>query len=185
MEDLLAIARRLADALEREEIPYALGGAVACSYWGVARGTHDLDINLFVEEPGFAAAFEVLAREGLGFDREEALKSATERGDLRADAAGMRVDVFVNSIPLHRSAAGRVRREMLLGRPVSVLAAEDIAVLKMLFLRPKDVLDVERILAVQGGALDRGYVRGWLVDSVGEDDERVRRWDELARSLPP
>ncbi|MFZ5469886.1 MAG: hypothetical protein ACOZIN_10665 [Myxococcota bacterium] len=72
----------------------------------------------------------------------------------------------------------------LLGRPIKILSAEDSAVLKLLFNRPKDLLDVERLVALQGGNLNRDYVRRWLVDSVGEQDSRVEKWDALCAQLP-
>jgi hypothetical protein len=31
---------------------------------------------------------------------------------------------------------------------------------------------------VQGDALDRGYVRRWIAEMMGESDERVRAWDD-------
>jgi hypothetical protein len=34
---------------------------------------------------------------------------------------------------------------------------------------------------VQGPALDRAYVRRWLVEMMGEEDERVARWDALVK----
>jgi hypothetical protein len=45
--------------------------------------------------------------------------------------------------------------------------------------RAKDVSDVERLVTFQGAALDRAYVRRWLVDLVGPDDERIGAWDAL------
>lgn len=56
---------------------------------------------------------------------------------------------------------------------------EALAVFKMLFFRPKDLLDLERLLAV-APELDRPYVRNELVAMMGEDDVRVARWDALA-----
>ncbi|MBC7171846.1 MAG: hypothetical protein H5U40_05445 [Polyangiaceae bacterium] len=46
------------------------------------------------------------------------------------------------------------------------------------FFRPKDIVDLERLLALQPD-LDRSYVREHLVEMVGQEDPRVRRWDEL------
>jgi hypothetical protein len=96
----------------------------------------------------------------------------------------MRVDVFVPSIPLYESAQRRARREVLLGRPAWFLSAEDLVTFKMLFFRGKDVLDVERLLAVRGPDFDRDYVRGWLVDIVDDDDVRVAKWDAMCAEIP-
>lgn len=52
-----------------------------------------------------------------------------------------------------------------------------------MFFRGKDLVDLERLLGSMGRRLDAPYVRRWLVDTMGEDDERVRRWDELCAAF--
>ncbi|MFZ5476733.1 MAG: hypothetical protein ACOZNI_08160 [Myxococcota bacterium] len=47
----------------------------------------------------------------------------------------------------------------------------------------KDIVDLERLVAVQGAKLDAGYVRRWMVEMMGEQDERVTRWDQLVRDF--
>src|SRR5690606_27983846 len=39
--------------------------------------------------------------------------------------------------------------------------------------------DLERLVAVQGERLNHAYVRDQLVAMVGDEDERVQRWDQL------
>jgi hypothetical protein len=53
-----------------------------------------------------------------------------------------------------------------------------------LFYRPKDIADLERMSAVQGTALNRDYVRSWIVDMLGPADERVATWDRISRLAP-
>ena len=53
---------------------------------------------------------------------------------------------------------------------------------KLLFFRPKDLLDLERLVGFRKQLLDAGYVRRWLVDMVGEQDARVLEWDRIVRS---
>ena len=64
-----------------------------------------------------------------------------------------------------------------------MLSPEDTAIFKMLFFRGKDLVDVERLLALMGDALDRAFVRDSLVEVVGDEDYRVRKWDELVSAL--
>jgi len=97
-----------------------------------------------------------------------------------ARVRGMRVDVFVPSIPLSFSAASRVCRGVLLGRPIATLSAEDLVLFKLLFFRAKDLNDVERLVRFQEQRLDGKYIRRWLVELVGNDDPRVEAWDRLA-----
>lgn len=93
---------------------------------------------------------------------------------------GIRVDVFVSTVPFYKELKRRVRNAVLLGRPMKILGAEDLVVLKLMFFRRKDLADAEAVLRDQGNALDRRKVRNRLVKLVGEADERVHVWDELA-----
>jgi hypothetical protein len=51
-------------------------------------------------------------------------------------------------------------------------------VFKRLFFRAKDLVDLERLVAVRP-ELDAAYIRRWIADMMGEDDARTRRWDEI------
>jgi len=51
--------------------------------------------------------------------------------------------------------------------------------MKLMFFRPKDLLDIERLVALQGTAFDRRYVRVAIESLVGVDDERAREWERL------
>ena len=177
------VARTLADALEGAQIPYAVGGALALAVWGFPRATNDVDLDVFAELEDLPRVFDAFESAGCVLDRAAASASAAERGDFHVSLGGLRVDVFVPSIPLYASAERRVRTAPLRGRPARYLSAEDLAVFKILFFRTKDLLDVERMLAFGGHAFDRSYVRHWLVDLVGQDDERVIRWDRLVSDV--
>lgn len=173
------LARRIADAFEAEQIPYAIGGALALAAWGFPRATNDVDIDVFVQPGELGKVFAALERVGCELDREDCIDAARVRGDFRAHFERMRIDFFVPSIPFYRSAESRVRKAPLGDRPARYLSAEDLAVFKMLFFRTKDILDVERLVGFIGSAFDASYVRASLVDIVGEEDERIRRWDRL------
>lgn len=182
--DAAAVARTLADALEQGGFPYAIGGAIAYGYFGAARGTKDVDVNLFMSVEDARPALDALVRTGVRLDVEESMRRGRERGDAVGYFGLMRIDLFFSSIELHEEAARRTRTVLLMGRPVRILSPEDTVILKLFFNRGKDWVDVERLVARQGPVLDRSEIRRWLVDGVGEDDERVRRWDELCRDLP-
>jgi hypothetical protein len=64
------------------------------------------------------------------------------------------------------------------------LSAEALAVFKLLFFRGKDMVDLERLVAVRP-ELDRAYVRERIVEMMGEDDARTQRWDEIVRRFAP
>ncbi len=59
------------------------------------------------------------------------------------------------------------------GESVWFLSAEALAVFKLLFFRPKDLADLERLVAVQGRALDRAYVRALLAKKDTDGNARA------------
>lgn len=178
------LARRLADALESAAIPYAVGGALAYNLWSNPRGTIDLDLTAFLADSEWTRALEVLAAAGVVGDGPAALAALRDRGSCRLWHGDIRVDLFIPSIPFYASVERRVISAPLDGRPARFLTAEDLTVFKLLFFRKKDMVDIEYMLIVQGRAFDRAYVRRWLVDMVGDTDERVKRWDQLCSDVP-
>lgn len=183
--DPLEAGTRIADVLERRGIPYALGGALAYGVWAVPRATIDVDVNVFVREERLAEVLDALASLGVASTLDEARKASVEDGLIVLRYGSYRLDVFTPSIDFSWEAARtRVCREID-GKNLWFLSAEALAVFKLLFFRGKDLVDLERLVAVQGERLDSAYVRRHLVEMMGEEDERVRRWDaivERARS---
>jgi hypothetical protein len=172
-------SQRIADLFERESISYAIGGALALAVAGVPRGTADVDVNVFVETAELPRILGLLRSLGMEVDAEAALARAERDGMFIARWDGMRIDVFLPSIPFSREAERtRTRITDVSGWSGWFLSAESLSVFKLLFFRGKDLVDLERLIAVRPD-LDRGYVRRAIVEMMGEDDERVRRWDDL------
>jgi hypothetical protein len=181
--DATEAAVHFAKSLQAAKIPHAIGGAIAYGFFGAARGTWDVDLNVFVAGDAAGPALSALVAAGLEIDEAGAVQSALERGDARGRYQGLPVDLFFNSIPAHERAALRTREVTLHGEQVRVLAPEDTCIFKMLFYRGKDVVDVERLLGLMGPLLDAQSVREALVEVVGTDDYRVKKWDELVTAL--
>ncbi|MSP63368.1 MAG: hypothetical protein EXR72_24100 [Myxococcales bacterium] len=179
------VASRLAAALEAANIPYAIGGAIALGAWSDPRGTHDVDLNLFVDHDGLDAALDVLVAAGVVIDRGAA-RLADEAGDvLVGHYGGLRVDLFTPSIPFAWEAMTTRRRLRGPSDEAYYLSPEALAIFKLLFFRSKDLLDVEKLVAVQGADLDSAYIRRWIVEMMGEEDERVAAWDRIVANNPP
>ena len=181
--DATEAAVHFARGLQSARVPHAIGGAIAYGFFGAARGTFDVDLNLFVTGSEIARALDVLIAAGLRINRAVALETAADRGDARGSYEGMPIDLFFNSIPVHDRAEGRTRAVALHGVHVQVLSPEDTAIFKMLFYRGKDLVDVERLLGLMQSTLDAAYVRSSLVEVVGEDDYRILKWDDLVSKL--
>ncbi len=177
--ELLGLVQALIDALEASDLPYAIGDAIALASWSEPRATKDVDLTVFTPVERLESdVFPVFEAAGLVVDVMAALADAQDRGMfvLRSNS-GYRVDVFVPSIPFYDIAAKRRRRVTLAGRETYVLDAESLIVFKMLFFRPKDLLDVQQLLKVR--EVEDALIRDALVEVVGEEDERVRRWDVM------
>ena len=185
LESLVEVVTSLIDQLEASGIPYAFGGAIALSAWSEPRATTDVDLNLWVGDDELPAAVELLKRSGVTIELEDALRGARERGMFAAPHGSYRVDVFVPSVPFYDEALGRRLRVTLADRETWVLSPEALAVFKMLFFRPKDLVDLARLLEVHRPPLDAAFVRRWLVDMVGAEDVRITKWDELTQLIPP
>lgn len=178
MDSISALVRRLIDVLEPSGEVYAFGGALALAAWAEPRATADVDVIVWVGDDGIDRAIDLVSSAGVTFDRDVARREARERGLFIGRAGAIRVDVFVPSIPFYEEAARRRVRTAIAGAGTWVHSAEVLAVFKMLFFRPKDLLDVERMLEVQGAAFDRAFVRAALVEML-DDDPRVAKWDEV------
>jgi hypothetical protein len=175
----------IAEAFEKRGIPYALGGALAYGQYGIPRATNDVDVNVFVESDRLDEVFSALRSVGITIDNADARAAAEREGLIVLRLAEFRIDVFTPSIDFSWEAARTRVRQRIVDRDVWFLSAEALCVFKLLFFRGKDVVDLERLIAVQEGALDAAYVRGHIVDMLGENDPRVSTWDRLWREHGP
>ena len=160
--------RRLTDA----DIPHAYGGALALAWCTEqARGTIDLDINLFV---GPDRTDDVLA----ALPRPVA---ATDTGRMRLERDGQvrlwwnetPIDIFLSTTDYHHEVATRVRWEPFGDDELPFLACQDLAVFKAFFDRTRDWADLEDMAAA--GSLDTTAVTGILARHLGAGDERITR----------
>jgi hypothetical protein len=177
--DPLDAALAVARAFDLGNVPYAIGGALAYGVWGIPRATLDIDVNVFVEDIDLQLVVDALAPLGVVVDLQQAQRDSTAEGMFVARFGPYRLDLFTPSIPFSREAERSRVPVTIEGQVVQFLSAEALAVFKMLFFRPKDIVDLERLLHVQGDKLESTYVRSQLVDMMGDRDARVTKWDEL------
>jgi hypothetical protein len=183
--DALEAALWIAEAFESHGIPYALGGALAYGQYGIPRATNDVDVNVFVEPEALGPVFVALRGLGIEVDEARARDAASSEGLFVLRYGLFRVDVFTPSVPFSWEAQRTRVRHAIDGKHVWFLSAEALSVFKLLFFRGKDVVDLERLVAVHGDALDGAYVRDQIVAMLGADDPRVATWDRiLAEHLP-
>lgn len=177
--DAFEAALRVAAALREAAVPYAIGGALAYGQYGIPRATNDVDVNVFVAADGLVPVFAALRKLGIAIDDESARRAAENEGLIVLWYGPFRLDVFTPSIDFSWEAARTCVVQTIDGLPVHFLSVEALCVFKMLFFRGKDIVDIERLVAVSAESIDAEYVRAALVRMMGEADARVVAWDDL------
>ena len=166
----------LHEALAAAALPHAFGGALALAWCtGRARGTIDIDVNVFVGAARVAALLAALPEE---VARDAAQARDLEReGQVRLWWDHTPIDVFLNTTAFHEEVATRVRWETFMARPVPFLDGSDLAVFKAHHDRKRDWADLEDMQAA--GTLDVDRVIGVLVRYLGADDARIPKLEAL------
>ncbi len=167
-------------ALDKAGLPHAFGGALALAWCTErARGTIDIDVNVFVDAEKSRSVVAALPR---GVVCDKAQLAALERdGQVRLWWERTPVDVFLDTTAFHHEAFERCREEDFGGTRVPFLACRDIAVFKAFFNRTKDWADLEEMQAA--GTLEIDQVAAVLTSYLGADDERIRKLRTL-REIP-
>jgi hypothetical protein len=160
-------------------IDHAFGGALALAWCTrQARGTIDVDLNLFVAPERTADVLAALPAVITVTPADVALLERDGQARLWWDRTP--IDVFLNTTDFHAQVALRVRWEPFAGTELPFLACQDLAVFKAFFDRTRDWADLEAM--ADAGALDVPTVAGVLAGFLGVDDGRVRR---LLTLTPP
>jgi hypothetical protein len=172
-EKIVELHRSLAAA----GVPHAFGGALALAWCTrQARGTIDVDLNLFVPPSRAPEVLSVLPR-GVAWGEDD-LATISADGQVRLWWGTTPVDLFFSTTEFHDRAETRTRTEPFLGVEVPFLSCRDLAVFKAFFDRTRDWADLEDMAAA--GSLDVEAVLGVLVRYLGGDDPRVARLRSLA-----
>jgi hypothetical protein len=171
---MMAIHQSLAAA----RLGHAFGGALALAWCTQqARGTIDLDVNVFVGPERTAAVLAALSPEVVATEDDRALLERD--GQARLWWENTPVDVFLNTTEFHEQVATRVQLEPFAGEQLPFLACHDLAVFKAFFNRTKDWADLEAMVAA--GSLDVTAVAGVLAGFLGAGDDRIEHLLSLGR----
>jgi hypothetical protein len=158
--------------LAAADLPHAFGGALALAWCTQrARGTIDIDVNVFVPADRTDDVLDALASVVAPTAEQRAQLTADGQTRLWWDATP--VDVFLDTTPFHVAVGERVRWELFGDVELPFLACRDLAVFKAFFDRTKDRADLEEMHAA--GSLDVDAVIGVLVRYLGGDDPRIAR----------
>ena len=164
------------DSLDRAGIPWAIGGALALAYaTEEPRATRDIDVNVFVAADDAPRVFAALPTGVRHAASDVDAVTADEQVRLWWDETPL--DLFFAADAFHLEVAERCRRVPFGGREISVLSAEDLAVFKAMFDRPKDWVDIATMH--ESKAIDLMAAADRLAELLG-DDPRVARMRGLS-----
>lgn len=167
---------RLHNALQARNVDHAFGGALALAWCTQhARGTIDIDLNIFVNVEAARDALEAMPAEVTWSEKD--LEVIQREGQQRIWWDTTPIDVFLNTMKLHEQMARRCRWEQFAGTSVPFLSCQDLAILKAFFNRTKDWADLEAMQAA--GTLNTQAVIATVVELLGADDERIAKLTAL------
>jgi hypothetical protein len=176
LRDFSEVAR----ILDQLAIPYALGGSMACSVYGMSRQTNDADI---MAEPFSGKEEQLIAALGPDYYvSPAAMKDAIRKRssfNLINTSTGFKVDVFIRPDGLFEQSA--MARRVLLDvstvpdQKICVFSAEDVVLFKLQWYRlgnetsEQQWKDVLAMLKTQQPHLDQAYLARWAA-LLGVDD---------------
>lgn len=178
METIVDKIVNLHRALDSAVIPHGFGGALALAWCTArARGTIDIDVNLFVDQTETDFVLGALPNDVEVTDK--AVAQLKRDGQTRLWWSKTPLDLFLSTTPFHEEVGRRVRIETFAGERIPFLACRDIAVFKAFFSRDKDWTDLRAM--ADANTLDFEAVIGALALHLGGDDDRIAKLRQIAR----
>ena len=154
---------KLANALQKADIPYMVIGGQAVLRYGEPRLTQDIDITLGVDIDKLTTILALTHQNGLHVEvgDPEAFVKKTNVLPVSDGATGIRIDLIFSFSPYEREAIRRAQPHPVNGHHVYYASVEDIIIHKVVAGRPRDLDDVRGIIA-RNPVYDSVYVREWL-----------------------
>jgi predicted nucleotidyltransferase len=160
---LLAALADLVKWLDDTKMPFMIIGGVAASVLGRPRLTQDVDALTILPEADWANAASSAARHGILPRVENALDFARRSRVLlmRHSESGIDIDVTFGRLSFEQTAIDNSEIHDIGGLRVRLPRVEDLLVMKAVARRPKDLQDIEGLLAAHPDA-DIVAVRRWV-----------------------
>lgn len=166
--NLYELAAHVIQALEAENIPYMVVGALSSSVFGIPRATKDVDIVLQLQTREPLHRLEQRLSQVVAFDPQATFETLT--GSVRHILTARTKPPFIvelfelgsDPFVVERFSRRRAEWSGQIKRQVVLPTAEDVVVQKLRWGRPKDLEDARDVLAVQTPSrLDMGYITRW------------------------
>ncbi len=160
---LLAALADLMMWLDATNVPSVVIGGVAASILGQPRLTQDVDALAILPEAEWANALSTAARHGIVPRIDSPLDFARRSRVLlmRHVESGIDIDVTFGGLLFEQAAIDNSRIHDIGGLRVRLPRVEDLLIMKAFARRPKDLHDIEGLLAAHPEA-DLATVRQWV-----------------------
>jgi hypothetical protein len=146
---LLTLLSDLVSWLQSWEVPWMVIGGVAASLLGRPRLTRDVDSLVALPEPRWPGFLRSGAPQGFLSRRAKALNFAHKVGvlELGHEKSGLEVNLVFASLTFEREAFSRATWVDVGSVQLPLPSPEDLIIMKAVSHRPRDLVDIEAILA--------------------------------------
>jgi len=174
--------------LDAAHIPSMIIGGVAASVLGRPRLTQDVDALAVLPEADWAEAIRLAPQFNILSRIDNALQFAKRSRVLlmRHTTSGIDVDLTFGELPFERAAVANCENHDVGGIRVRLPRVEDLLVMKAIARRPKDVEDLQGLLAAHP-ELDVASARRWIREFAiaMSMPDMLREFDALLAQRPP
>lgn len=181
--DPLDVAILLSEELGTRNIECAVGGSLALGIWSTPRATLDVDLNVYAQSHDQVdSLFQSLSVLGAVYLSEahgqnpitlpEAREKSAKDAIIHCTINNIDCDLFLDRTAAQRASKRRKKAVVIRRRTVNFVDAETLACYKLVWQRPKDLVDLDMLFAAyfnRGDRLDVDYIRA-LLDAELLDD---------------
>lgn len=180
---LVAALRDLVRWMAASEVPGIVIGGVAASILGRPRVTGDVDALVWLADDRWKTFLAAGARFDIHPRRTDVLAFARRSRVLllRHEPSAIDLDVSLGALPFEQQSIARARTHRIGNLRIPIVSPEDLIVMKAIAHRPRDLGDIEGVLAMHPD-LDRARVRHWVKEFANALDA-PELLDDLSRLL--
>jgi len=184
LKSLVNQAAELQAFLRKSKIPHAFIGGIANSILGEPRATLDADVLILVADEQIENLLHQLKTRSSLLIPNAASFARRSRVIPCAFPSGLRADLVLADLDFEKNIIKRAGlRTVAKGQRLRLCTAEDLVIMKMISVRPKDRGDVEGIVRRQTSKLDGTYIMKWLrlFEKALDRSDLVRDFKSLTR----
>lgn len=165
-------------------IPFGFGGALALAYHvPEPRATNDIDVDVTLELTPESIRRLERALVGMVTFSDTQVESMLRDGQARTYWDEFAIDIFFTVHYFHEDAMDKLLWVPFADRTIPIISAAHLAVLKALFNRPKDWVDIQEMAYLE--SFPRLRVMVWLRELLTEGaDDLVERIGSLKYTRP-